>query len=140
MILFSMAWVLPGEQVLNFTNYTVGVAVILAVVVWLALYSNKLYEMGDKVPPEGTVAERKRVRHEQLFVWILVFEGVVILVTWILLMNWGYSRWMISLCGLVFRKCQRRRGPAEGQTNELCPAHRQRVMSRFFSNTILMLF
>jgi uncharacterized membrane protein YvlD (DUF360 family) len=101
MILFSMAWILIGEQVFNFRDNAVGAAVILAVVVWLAIYSNKLYELEDKLPPEGPVAERKGVRRDQLFAWILMFEGVAILVTWILLLNWGYSRWMICLCSLV---------------------------------------
>jgi hypothetical protein len=41
------------------------------------------------------------MRNDQLFAWILVFEGIAILVTWILLLNRGYSSWMISLCGLV---------------------------------------
>jgi len=101
MILFSMAWVLIGEQVFNFRDYAVGMAVILAVVVWLAIYSNKLYELEDKLPSEGPVAERKEVRRDQLFVWILIFEGAALLVTWTLLLKWGYSSWMISFCGLV---------------------------------------
>jgi len=101
MILYSMAWVLIGEQVFNFRDYAVGAAVILMVVVWLAVYSNKLYELEDKLSPEGPAAERKVMRRDQLFAWILFFEGVAILVTWILLMNCGHSNWMISLCGLV---------------------------------------
>ena len=101
MILFSMAWVLIGEQVFNFRDYAVGTAVILAVVVWLALYSNKLYEMEDKLPPEAPESERKGMRRDQLFAWILFLEGVAILITWVLLLNWGHSSWMISLCGLV---------------------------------------
>jgi len=101
MILYSMAWVLIGEQVFNFRDYAVGAAVILVVVVWLALYSNKLYDLEDSLPPEGPVADRKEMRRDQLFAWILMFEGVAILVTWILLLNWGYTSWMISLCGLV---------------------------------------
>ena len=101
MILFSMAWVLIGEQVFNFRDYAVGAAVILIVVVWLAVYSNKLYELEDKLPPEGPAAERKEMRRDQLFAWILIFEGVAILVTWILLLNCGHSNWMISFCGLV---------------------------------------
>ena len=101
MILYSMAWVLIGEQVFNFRDYAVGAGVILVVVVWLALYSNKLYEIEDKLPPEGPVSERKGMRRDQLFAWILFLEGVAILVTWVLLLNWGYSSWMISLCGLV---------------------------------------
>ena len=101
MILFSMAWVLIGEQVFNFRDDAVGAAVILGIVTLLAVYSNKLYELEDKLPPEGPVAGRKEVRRDQLFAWILFFEGVAILVTWILLLNWGYSRWIISLCALV---------------------------------------
>jgi hypothetical protein len=101
MILFSLAWVLIGEQVFNFRDYAVGAAVILAVVVWLALYSEKLYKLEDKLPPEGTVAEGKGMRRDQLFAWFLFFEGVAIVTTWILLLNWGYTSWMISLCGLV---------------------------------------
>ena len=101
MILFSMAWVLIGEQVFNFRDYAVGAGVILAVVVWLAIYSNKLYEIEDTLPPAEATAERKEMRRDQLFAWILFFEGVAILVTWILLLNWGHSNWMISLCALV---------------------------------------
>jgi hypothetical protein len=101
MILFSMAWVLIGEHVFNFRDYAAGAVVILTIAVWLALYSNKLYQLEDKLPPEGPVAERKEMRRDQLFAWILFFEGVAILVTWILLLNWGYTSWMISLCGLV---------------------------------------
>lgn len=101
MILFSMAWVLIGEQVFNFRDYAIGAGVILAVVVWLAIYSNKLYEIEDTLPPAEATAERKEMRRDQLFAWILFFEGVAILVTWILLLNWGHSNWMISLCALV---------------------------------------
>ena len=103
MILFSMAWVLIGEQVFNFRDYAVGAGVILAVVVWLALYSNKLYEVEDELPPEDAAGNRNRkgMRRDQLFAGILFFEGVAILVTWILLLNWGHSNWMISLCALV---------------------------------------
>jgi hypothetical protein len=81
MILFSMAGVLSGEQVFNFRDNAVGAAVILAVVVWLGVHSNKLYELEDKLPPEGPVADRKEVRRDQLFAWILMFEGVAILIT-----------------------------------------------------------
>lgn len=101
MILYSMAWVLIGEQVFNFRDYAVGAGVILAVVVWLALYSNKLYEVEDELPPEDAAGNRKGMRRDQLFAGILFFEGVAILVTWILLLNWGHSNWMISLCALV---------------------------------------
>jgi hypothetical protein len=105
MILFSMAWVLIGEQVFNFRDYAAGAGVILVLVVWMALYSNKLYEIEDRLPPaEATAeaaAERKGMRRDQLFAWILLLEGIAILVTWILLLNWGYSSWMISLCALV---------------------------------------
>jgi hypothetical protein len=101
MILFSMAWALIGEQVFNFRDNAVGAAVILGIVVLLAIYSNKLYELEDKLPPEGRLPERKGVRRDQLFAWILFFEGVAILVTWILLLNWGYSRWIIPFCALV---------------------------------------
>lgn len=101
MILFSMAWVLIGEQVFNFRDYAIGAGVILAVVVWLAIYSNKLYEIEDTLPPAEATAERKEMRRDQLFAWILFLEGVAILVTWILLLNWGHSNWMISLCALV---------------------------------------
>ena len=101
MILFSMAWVLIGEQVFNFRDYAVGAGVILVVVVWLALYSNRLYEVEDQLPPDDGPAQRKEMRRDQLFAGILFFEGVAILVTWILLLKWGHSNWMISLCALV---------------------------------------
>ena len=117
MILFSMAWVLIGEQVYNFRDYAVGAGVVLAAVVWLALYSNRLYEIEDGLPldaggagigtrlglgpGDGSGHGRRRIRRDQLFAGILFFEGVAILVTWILLLNWGHSNWMISLCGLV---------------------------------------
>jgi hypothetical protein len=101
MILFSMAWVLIGEQVFNFRDYAVGAGVILILVVWLAIYSNTLYDLEDRLPPEDATAERKEMRRDQLFAWILFFEGVAILVTWVLLLNWGHSNWMISLCALV---------------------------------------
>ena len=78
MILFSLAWVLIGEQVFNFRDYAAGAAVILAVVVWLALYSEKLYELEDKLPPEGSVVKRKEIRRDQLFAWILFFEGAAL--------------------------------------------------------------
>ena len=136
MILFSMAWMLIGEQVFNFRDYALGAGVVLAVVVWLALYSNRLYEVEDRLPPDGGTVDRKggpeagkggpgdgksgpggrigepagrngapggrkRMRRDQLFAGILFFEGVAILVTWILLLNWGHSNWMISMCALV---------------------------------------
>jgi hypothetical protein len=118
MILFSMAWVLIGEQVFNFRDYAVGAGVVLILVVWLALYSNKLYEIEDRLPPApaaaaktgaamaaaanaGASPKRREMRRDQLFAGILFFEGIAILVTWILLLNWGHANWMISLCALV---------------------------------------
>src|ERR1700743_2379768 len=88
MILFSMAWVLIGEQVFNFRDYAAGAGVVLVVVVWLALSSERLYDIEGGLPLDAGGAGRGRIRRDQLFAGILFFEGVAILVTWILLLNW----------------------------------------------------
>lgn len=104
MILFSMAWILIGEYLLHFRDYAAGAAVTLIVVVVLAFYSIKLYDMEDTLQKEDGIV--KEMRKDRLYALILVFEGIAVLVTWTILLNRGYDRWVIAafagIAGLHF--------------------------------------
>lgn len=106
MILFSMAWALIGEYALRFKDYAAGVAVILIVVVWLALFSIRLYDLEEDLPASPMPGEGGEVRRDRLYAIILVFEGMAVLVTWTLLLNWGYDNRLIpcfaGIAGLHF--------------------------------------
>jgi hypothetical protein len=102
MILFSTAWALIGEYLLNFRDYFLGGGLVLLVVVYLALYSIKLFNLEDNFrdmvnPAEGAM-EIKRDRSYEL---IFAFEGVAILVTWILLLKFHHQNWLISCFALI---------------------------------------
>jgi hypothetical protein len=96
MILFAMAWALIGEYLLDFRDYALGAGLVLLVVVRLALYSIKLYDLEDEIQDEIAVGRvKKEIRQDRFYALILVFEGVAILVTWVLLLNFGYESWLI---------------------------------------------
>lgn len=104
MILFSMAWILIGEYLLHFRDYALGAVITLIVVVALAFYSIKLYDLEDELSPgDGKAGE---MRTDRLYSLILVFEGIAVLVTWVILLNRGYDRWVIAafaaIAGLHF--------------------------------------
>ncbi|HLZ88855.1 MAG TPA: hypothetical protein VKQ52_16485 [Puia sp.] len=110
MILFSMAWCLIGEYVLDFRDYAVGLIVVLIAVVWLALYSIRLYDLegalGENSEPAfaaGTDVQRRRDRQYAL---ILLFEGIAVLLTWSILLKHGRDNWVIPsfafIAGLHF--------------------------------------
>lgn len=104
MILFSMAWILIGEYLLHFRDYAIGAAITLIVVVALAFYSIKLYDMEDSLAQDES--EAKELRTDRLYSLILIFEGIAVLVTWVILLNRGYDRWVIAafaaIAGLHF--------------------------------------
>ena len=104
MILFSMAWVLIGEYLLHFSDYAIGAAITLVVVVMLAFYSIKLYDLEDTFEKEDGIV--KEMRTDRLYTLILIFEGIAVLVTWVILLNRGYDRWVIAafaaIAGLHF--------------------------------------
>ena len=99
MILFSLAWALIGEYVLDFRDYAVGAGVILIAVVGLALYAIKLYQLEDDLEEGAAFEDRSIVRHDRLYALIFVFEAVAILVTWILILKLGHENWLI--CGFA---------------------------------------
>jgi hypothetical protein len=104
MILFSMAWILIGEYLLHFRDYAFGAALTLVVVIALAFYSIKLYDLEDKLQQADVAA--KEARTVRLYALILLFEGVAVLVTWVILLNRGYDQWVIAafaaIAGLHF--------------------------------------
>jgi hypothetical protein len=102
MILFSMAWVLMGEYLLNFRDYAIGAMLVLVVVVRLALYSIKLYDLEEVLDRNVTAAaDRKDIKRDRFYALILVFEGVAILVTWMLMLNFGRTNWLITGFALI---------------------------------------
>jgi hypothetical protein len=102
MILFSMAWALIGEYLLHFRDYAIGAGLVLLVVIRLALYSIKLYDLEEEI--EDNVVfdlSRKEIKQDRFYALILIFEGVAILVTWVLLLNFGHQNWLISGFALI---------------------------------------
>lgn len=111
MILFSLAWVLIAEYMLHFRDYALGALVILVVVVTLALFSIRLYDLEENLAVTGeseTIASgRYRARkNDRLYALILIFEGIAVLVTWTILLNRGKDVWVIpafaAIAGLHF--------------------------------------
>jgi len=102
MILFAMAWALIGEYSLNFSDYVLGAGLVLVVVICLALYSIKLYNLEDSLRDKVAAAgDTKEIKHDRSYALILVFEGVAVLVTWILVLNFHHKNWLISCFALI---------------------------------------
>jgi hypothetical protein len=101
MILFAMAWVLIGEYALHFRDYAAGAAVLLVVVVRLALYSVKLYQLEERLPAGTPTADPREKRRGDLFILIFVFEGAAVLVTWMVLLNIQRTYWMIPCFAFI---------------------------------------
>jgi uncharacterized membrane protein len=102
MILFAMAWALIGEYSLDYRDYILGAGLILVIVVRVALYSIKLYDLEDNLNADASDAdELKQFKRDRFYLRIIVFEGVAILVTWTLLHEFGHYNWLISSFALI---------------------------------------
>jgi hypothetical protein len=102
MLLFSVAWAVIGEYTINFRDYFLGGGLVLLVVVFLALYSIKLYDIEDTLRDKIASAEdAKESKRDSSYMLIFVFEGAAILVTWILLRKFHHKNWLISGFALV---------------------------------------
>jgi hypothetical protein len=101
MILFSLAWALIGEYVLDFRDYAIGVGLILAAVVGLALYSIKLYQLEDDLPGVVAFEDRPVLKQDRLYALIFVFEAVAILITWAVILKLGHENWLICCFAVV---------------------------------------
>jgi len=102
MILFSMAWALIGEYLLNFRDYFLGAGLVLLVVVYLALYSIKFFNLEDGLRDKVAAGrDAKEIKRDRSYELILVFEGMAILVTWILLLKLHHKSWLISCFALI---------------------------------------
>jgi hypothetical protein len=101
MILFSLAWALIGEYVLDFRDYAIGAGLILIVVVGLALYSVKLYQLEDDLEDYADFEDRRVIKQDRLYALIFVFEAVAVLVTWSLILKLGHDNWLICCYALI---------------------------------------
>ena len=104
MILFAMAWVLIGEYSVDFRDYAAGVIITLIVVVWLALYSIRLYDLEDALEEKVKslpCLDAKERKHDRMYALILVFEGIAILITWSILLKQGHDNWVIAAFALI---------------------------------------
>lgn len=87
---------------MNFRDYVLGAGLVLLVVVYLALYSIKLFNLQDSLRDKVTAAGKAReIKRDRAYALILVFEGVAILVTWILMLNFHHKNWLISCFALI---------------------------------------
>jgi hypothetical protein len=106
MILFAMPWVMIGEYSWDFSDYALGAIIVLILVVWLGLYSIKLYELEDSLPQDeltdlyamDPAQEKKR---QWLFALIFIFEGIAILITWMILLRWQREHWLIPCFAFI---------------------------------------
>jgi hypothetical protein len=105
MVVFAMAWVLIGEYSFHFRDYALAAVLVLAIVVRLSFFSIRLYDLEDSLsPPDAELPhEKKRTR---FFTLTFVFEGVAIMITWIVLLNLHHREWVIpcfaAIAGLHF--------------------------------------
>ncbi|HTI92846.1 MAG TPA: hypothetical protein VL727_19750 [Puia sp.] len=106
MILFAMAWVMIGEFSLDFKDYAIAAISVLLMVVWLAIYSIKLYDLEDSLP-EDNMANRHRSgdifekRRGWLFALIFVLEGIAILATWMILLKLQMDHWLVPCFAFI---------------------------------------
>jgi hypothetical protein len=102
MILFSTAWALIGEYLLNFRDYFLGGGLVFLVVVYLAIYSIKLFDLENSLRDKAAAAgDTKEIKRDRSYALILVFEGAAILVTWTLLLNFHRQNWLICCFALI---------------------------------------
>jgi hypothetical protein len=102
MVLFSVAWAMIGEYLLNFSDYFLGAGLILFVAIYLALYSIKLFNLEASLMDSMTVAtDEKEIKRDRSYALILVFEVAAIMVTWILMLNFHHQSWLICCFALV---------------------------------------
>ncbi|HTR31944.1 MAG TPA: hypothetical protein VMH27_21875 [Puia sp.] len=102
MILFSVAWAIIGEYILNFSDYAIGGGLVLVAAVCLGLYSIKLYKREDDLKTDtGPAVDVRQSKRDRLYLRIFVFEVVAILATWILMLNFGHANWLVSGFALV---------------------------------------
>jgi hypothetical protein len=106
MIIFAMPWVMIGEYSWDFSDYALGAVLVLIMVVWLGLYSIKLYELEDKLPEEDLTNHRVRSpaqenRRQWLFTFIFILEGMAILITWMILLKWHREHWLIPCFAFI---------------------------------------
>jgi hypothetical protein len=102
MILFSVAWAIIGEYLLNFRDYAAGGGLVLIADVCLALYSTKLYNLeADLKTDAGPAVDAKETKRVRLYLIIFFFEVAAILVTWILILNFEHANWLISGFALI---------------------------------------
>jgi len=104
MILFSMAWGLIGEYLLDFSDYALGMILTLICVVFLALYSIRLYDLETELEQQGrivTLNNGPTVRRDRSYALILLFEGVAIIVTWSILLKYGHDNWVVPAFALI---------------------------------------
>jgi hypothetical protein len=102
MTLFSIAWAIIGEYLLNFRDYAIGGGLVLVADVYLGLYSIKLYKLRDDLKTDvGPAADAKETKRDRLYLLIFFFEVAAILVTWILVLNFGHADWLIPGFALV---------------------------------------
>jgi hypothetical protein len=104
MILFAMAWVMIGEYALNFRDYVAAAILVLAAVVILALHSIRLYALEDQLP-EMVLGldqlEQKQKKRSGLYALIFVFEGIAIMITWMIVIHSGRENWLVPGFALV---------------------------------------
>jgi hypothetical protein len=106
MILFAMPWVMIGEYSWDFNDYALGAIIVLIMVVWLALYSIKLYELEDDLPEDESIDlyaldPAKEKKRQWLFALIFIFEGIAILITWSILLKWHRDHWLIPCFAFI---------------------------------------
>jgi hypothetical protein len=106
MILFAMPWVMIGEYSWDFSDYALAAILVLIMVVCLGLYSIKLYELEDSLPEDDmmdlyAMDHRQEKKREWLFALIFIFEGIAILITWMILLKWQRDHWLIPCFALI---------------------------------------
>jgi hypothetical protein len=106
MILFALPWVLIGEYSWDFSDYALGAIFVLVMVVWLGLYSIKLYEFENGLPEDELTNFQakdpaKENKRQWLFALIFIFEGIVILITWAILLKWQREHWLIPCFAFI---------------------------------------
>ena len=99
-----MAWALIGEYSLDFTDFALGVILTLIVVVFLALYSIRLYDLEGELEDQGRIVflhEQKESRRDRSYALILILEGVAVVTTWAILLKFGHDNWLVPSFALI---------------------------------------
>jgi len=100
-MILSLWLALIGEYLLNFRDYSSAQACIAGGRIPCSIF-HKVFNLEDGLRDKVAAGrDAKEIKRDRSYELILVFEGMAILVTWILLLKLHHKSWLISCFALI---------------------------------------